>query len=38
MALDHGYGVAVGTFVSFTREDQSSYGHWYHGKLRTGWL
>jgi hypothetical protein len=34
MALDHGYGVAVGTFVSFTREDPSSFGHWYHGKLR----
>ena len=34
MALDHGYGVAVGTFASFTREDPSSFGHWYHGKLR----
>ena len=33
MSLDHGYGVAVGTFVSFTREDPSDYGHWYHGKL-----
>jgi hypothetical protein len=34
MALDHGYGVAIGTFVSFTREDPSAFGHWYHGKLR----
>jgi len=34
MPLDHGYGVAVGTFVSFTREDPSDFGHWYHGKLR----
>lgn len=34
MALDHGYGVAIGTFVSFTREDPSDFGHWYHGKLR----
>lgn len=34
MPLDHGYGVAVGAFVSFTREDPSSFGHWYHGKLR----
>jgi Uncharacterized conserved protein (DUF2278) len=34
MALDHGYGVAVGTYASFTREDSSSFGHWYHGKLR----
>lgn len=34
MALDHGYGVAIGTFASFTREDPSSFGHWYHGKLR----
>jgi hypothetical protein len=34
MALDHGYGVAIGTFVSFTREDPSNFGHWYHGKLR----
>lgn len=33
MALQHGYGVAVGTFVSFAREDPSDYGHWYHGKL-----
>jgi len=34
MPLDHGYGVAVGTFASFTREDPSDFGHWYHGKLR----
>jgi Uncharacterized conserved protein (DUF2278) len=34
MALDHGYGVAIGTFVSFTREDPRDFGHWYHGKLR----
>jgi Uncharacterized conserved protein (DUF2278) len=34
MALDHGYGVAIGTFASFTREDPSNFGHWYHGKLR----
>jgi len=34
MPLDHGYGVAIGTFVSFTREDPSSFGTWYHGKLR----
>lgn len=36
MPLDHGYGVAIGTFVSFTREDPSDFGHWYHGKLRIG--
>ena len=23
MPLDHGYGVAIGTFASFTREDPS---------------
>jgi len=34
MPLDHGYGVAAGTFASFTREDPSDFGHWYHGKLR----
>jgi hypothetical protein len=34
MSLDHGYGVAIGTFASFTREDPSDFGHWYHGKLR----
>jgi hypothetical protein len=33
MPLDHGYGVAIGTFASFTREDPSDFGHWYHGKL-----
>lgn len=34
MPLDHGCGVAIGTFASFTREDPSSFGTWYHGKLR----
>lgn len=34
MPLDHGYGVAIGTFASFTREDPSAFGTWYHGKLR----
>jgi hypothetical protein len=34
MPLDHGYGVVVGTFVSFTRDDPDDFGHWYHGKLR----
>lgn len=34
MALSNGYGVAVGTFLSFTRDDPDSFGHWYHGKLR----
>lgn len=34
MPLDHGYGVAIGAFASFTREDPSDFGHWYHGKLR----
>jgi hypothetical protein len=34
MPLDHGYGVVTGTFASFTREDPSDFGHWYHGKLR----
>lgn len=34
MSLDHGYGVAIGTFASFTREDPSDFGTWYHGKLR----
>jgi hypothetical protein len=33
MPLDHGYGVAIGSFASFTREDPSDFGHWYHGKL-----
>jgi len=33
MPLQHGYGVAVGTFASFAREDPNHYGHWYHGKL-----
>lgn len=34
MPLDHGYGVAIGTFVSFAREDPTDFGTWYHGKLR----
>ncbi len=34
MPLDHGYGVVTGTFASFTREDPSDFGHWYHGRLR----
>jgi hypothetical protein len=34
MPLDNGYGVAKGTFVSFTREDPNDFGHWYHGKLK----
>lgn len=33
MALDHGYGVAIGTFASFRREDPTDFGTWYHGKL-----
>lgn len=33
MPLDHGYGVAIGTLASFTREDPSDFGHWYHGLL-----
>jgi hypothetical protein len=34
MPLDHGCGVAIGTFASFTREDPTDFGTWYHGKLR----
>ncbi|MFN8193703.1 MAG: DUF2278 family protein [Nocardioidaceae bacterium] len=34
MALDHGYGVAIGTVASFTRDDPDEFGHWYHGHLR----
>ena len=34
MPLAHGYGVVVGTFASFTREDPDDFGHWYHGRLR----
>ena len=26
MPLDHGYGVAIGTLASFTREDPSDFG------------
>ncbi|MET8847841.1 DUF2278 family protein [Amycolatopsis sp. NPDC004625] len=28
-----GYGVLIGTLVSFTREDPNDFGSWYHGKL-----
>jgi hypothetical protein len=34
MPLTHGYGVVVGTFASFTRDNPDNFGHWYHGKLR----
>ncbi|MEZ0579019.1 DUF2278 family protein [Nocardioides sp. MH1] len=34
MPLSHGYGVAIGTFASFARENPTDYGTWYHGKLR----
>ncbi|WP_103352290.1 DUF2278 family protein [Amycolatopsis sp. CA-128772] len=27
------YGVLIGTLVSFTREDPTDFGSWYHGKL-----
>jgi Uncharacterized conserved protein (DUF2278) len=27
------YGVAIGTFVSFQRDPQDQFGHWYHGHL-----
>jgi Uncharacterized conserved protein (DUF2278) len=30
--LQH-YGVAIGTFVSFTRDPQDQFGRWYHGHL-----
>ncbi|GGD29005.1 DUF2278 family protein [Nocardioides daphniae] len=33
MTLSHGYGVAVGSFVEFTRDPAEEYGHWYHGHL-----
>ena len=33
MPLNHGYGVAVGSFVSFHRDPPDQYGHWYHGHL-----
>lgn len=33
MALDNGYGVAIGTLTSFTRDDPDSYGNYYHGIL-----
>lgn len=28
-----GYGVLIGTLVSFTREDPNDFGSWYHGKM-----
>ena len=28
-----GYGVAIGTYVSFARDPQDQFGHWYHGHL-----
>lgn len=34
MPLDHGYGVAIGQFHSFTREDPDDYGMYYHGFLK----
>ena len=27
------YGVVIGTFVSFARDPQDQFGHWYHGHL-----
>jgi Uncharacterized conserved protein (DUF2278) len=27
------YGVAIGTLVSFTRDPQHDFGHWYHGHV-----
>lgn len=27
------YGVAIGTYVSFARDPQDQFGHWYHGHL-----
>jgi hypothetical protein len=27
------YGVAIGNFVSFTRDTPDQFGHWYHGHL-----
>jgi hypothetical protein len=27
------YGVAIGTFVSFTRDPQHNFGSWYHGHV-----
>lgn len=34
MPLDHGYGVLIGNFHSFAREDPDSYGNYYHGILK----
>ena len=33
MPLNDGYGVAVGSFVSFRRDSPDQYGNWYHGHL-----
>src|SRR3954469_5706932 len=27
------YGVLIGTLISFTREDPTDFGSWYHGKM-----
>lgn len=32
MPLDH-YGVAIGTFASFTRDPTHDFGQWYHGHV-----
>jgi len=32
MPLTH-YGVAIGTYVTFARDPQDQFGHWYHGHL-----
>jgi hypothetical protein len=34
MPLSDGYGVAIGTFVSFTRDNPDFYGNYYHGILK----
>jgi hypothetical protein len=28
------YGVAIGTYLSFARDPQDNFGHWYHGHIR----
>jgi len=33
MPLNHGYGVAVGTYVDFFRDPPDQFGRWYHGHL-----
>jgi hypothetical protein len=32
--LNDGYGVAIGTLASFTRDDPDAYGNYYHGILK----